>query len=151
MFTVYTHNMNTNKTPLLIGLIIVVIALVGGAFWYLSGKKAPTDIKIEIPLATRGYKDGTYTSIGTYTVPSGPEEIGVTITLANDIVTSASLELLGKAPPSKLLQGKFQEGFKELVVGKNINEITLTVVNGSSLTPKGFVDALSKIKTEASI
>jgi hypothetical protein len=47
------------------------------------------------------------------------------------------------------MQGKFKEGFEEAVVGKPLDEIALTVVNGSSLTPKGFMDALTKVKLEA--
>ncbi|KXK09170.1 MAG: hypothetical protein UZ21_OP11001000228 [Microgenomates bacterium OLB22] len=47
------------------------------------------------------------------------------------------------------MQGLFAEGYKTQVVGKSIDELKLDVVNGSSLTPKGFEDALQKIKTEA--
>ncbi len=36
-----------------------------------------------------------------------------------------------------------------VVVGKKIDEVQLTKVAGSSLTPKGFMDALEKVKTEA--
>jgi hypothetical protein len=36
-----------------------------------------------------------------------------------------------------------------MVVGKNISELQLTKVSGSSLTPQGFMDALEKIKAEA--
>ena len=36
-----------------------------------------------------------------------------------------------------------------MVVGKNIDEVAITKVAGSSLTPKGFTDALEKIKADA--
>ena len=47
------------------------------------------------------------------------------------------------------MQGNFKAGFSELVVGKPVDQVSLSVVNGSSLTPKGFMDALAKIKAEA--
>jgi hypothetical protein len=39
--------------------------------------------------------------------------------------------------------------YKQYVVGKKIDEVQLTKVSGSSLTPQGFNDALAKIKAEA--
>ena len=38
---------------------------------------------------------------------------------------------------------------KTLVVGKKITDVKLDKVSGSSLTPKGFNDALEQIKTLA--
>lgn len=96
------------------------------------------------------YEDGTYEATGNYTSPAQEEEVNIVITLADGVVVDA--EFVGKATheTSKKMQGLFSEGFTEEVVGKSIDEINLTVVNGSSLTPKGFMDALEKVKTEAS-
>lgn len=99
--------------------------------------------------AVINYKDGTYTADGNYTSPAGQEEVGVTLTLANGVVTDASFEGKATNPGSKMMQGKFSEGYKAMVVGKSIDEISLGVVNGSSLAPKGFMDAVAKIKAEA--
>lgn len=95
------------------------------------------------------YKDGTYTAVGNYTSPGGPEELGVTLTIANGVVTDSTVEVKATRPMSKTKQTDFAEHYKEQVVGKNIDEITLTKVSGSSLSPKGFNDAVEKIKTEA--
>ncbi len=97
------------------------------------------------------YVDGTYEATGNYTSPAQEEEVDIVITLADGVVVDA--EFVGKATneTSKKMQGLFSKGFTEEVVGKSINEIDLTVVNGSSLTPKGFMDALEKVKTEASV
>lgn len=95
------------------------------------------------------YRNGKYSAKGAYQSPAQMEEVEVTLTITDGVITSG--EFISKAthPTSKKLQGMFAEGFEEAVVGKNIDEVNLTVVNGSSLTPKGFMDALSKIKTQA--
>jgi uncharacterized protein with FMN-binding domain len=95
------------------------------------------------------YKDGTYTADGTYVSPAGSEQVGVTLMLADGIVTDAQFEGKAKNPASVRMQGQFSQGYKAMVVGKPIDELNLSVVNGSSLTPKGFMDAVAKIKTEA--
>ena len=95
------------------------------------------------------YKNGTYEAKGGYVSPNGPEQIDITMTLKDDIVASAQFTGLGTHTTTKRMQGLFKAGFSEKVVGKPIDSIALTVVNGSSLTPKGFMDALEKIKAQA--
>lgn len=95
------------------------------------------------------YKDGTYSAVGVYRSPAGGEQVDVTLTLKDGVVTDATFQGEATNPKSVMLQGKFGEGFKEEVVGKNIDELSLSVVNGSSLTPLGFMDAVEKIKAEA--
>ncbi len=87
--------------------------------------------------------------MGNYVSPAGTEEVTVSVTIADDKVSMA--EFIGHAthPTSKKRQADFNAGFKDFVVGKPIDQVSLTVVNGSSLAPKGFMDALSKIKAEA--
>ena len=99
---------------------------------------------------TNAYADGTFTAKGEYTSPGGPEEVNVSLTLKDGIVSAAAFEGLATRPKSVKLQGQFAEGYAELVVGKSIDTIALTIVNGSSLTPIGFMDAIAKIKAEAS-
>lgn len=147
---------------------IAVLAVAGFAFWKLESNDAMQESANQNATDTAGmmvetttttstttvtttakYKDGTYTKTGTYNSPAGSEQVEVTLTLKGDIVTDAVF--VGKAtnPGSKMAQSAFAAGFKTLVVGKNIDDIKLTVVNGSSLTPKGFMDALVKIQAEA--
>jgi uncharacterized protein with FMN-binding domain len=114
---------------------------------------APTQAAVETqPTATVSaseFKDGEYDATGHYVSPGGPRDVDVTITLADGVITDAIF--LGHAtdPNSKRFQGEFRDNFKPLVVGKNIDDVQLTKVAGSSLSPKGFMDALEKIKTEA--
>ena len=100
-------------------------------------------------VVTTMYQDGTYTVTGNYVSPGGPREIGVTVVLANGVITDTTFEGRATDATSKRFQGEFGDNFKSLVVGKNIDEVNLTKVSGSSLTPKGFNDAIEKIKVEA--
>ncbi len=97
---------------------------------------------------TSQYQDGKYTQTGTYTSPAGPEEIDITITLENDVITAAKVVALATNPASKRYQEQFVSGFEEQVIGKPIDEVELDVVAGSSLTPKGFNEALQNIMRE---
>ncbi len=96
------------------------------------------------------YKDGTYSTVGTYKSPAGPEEIGVTVTLKNDIITDVTVVPKATAIKSKVMQADFIANYKTMVVGKNIAGLNLGKVSGSSLTPKGFNDAIDKIEAQAS-
>jgi hypothetical protein len=95
------------------------------------------------------YADGTYSATGTYSSPAGKEEVPVTLTLVNGVITDASVSIAATNATSKQFQAVFSENFAALVVGKNIDDVNLSKVSGSSLTPKGFNDAISQIKGEA--
>jgi len=100
-------------------------------------------------VADTQYKDGTYSAEGDYQSPGGAESIQVTLVLANGIVTDATVVSDATRPNSVSFQNLFISDFKQYVVGKNISDLNLTKVSGSSLTPKGFNDAVAKIKVEA--
>lgn len=95
------------------------------------------------------YKDGTYTAVGDYTSPGGAEQLGVTLTIANGVVTTSEVEVKATRPISKTRQTDFKDNYKAQVDGKNIDELVLTKVSGSSLSPKGFNDAVEQIKQQA--
>lgn len=93
------------------------------------------------------YTDGEYTAEGLY---AGKKSIIVKIDLANDVVTQ--VEVTPNTPNIKLsfsLQKRFAAAVPEEVVGKPIDEIHLDRLAGSSLTTKGFNEALDKIKSQA--
>ncbi|MBL8159704.1 FMN-binding protein [Candidatus Saccharibacteria bacterium] len=96
------------------------------------------------------YKGGTYRAQGVYTSPGGETRINITLTIdGSGKVVNTKAESASDNPTSRRYQTKFIRNYTELVVGKNVNEIKLTTVSGSSLTSRGFQDALQKIKTEA--
>jgi hypothetical protein len=47
------------------------------------------------------------------------------------------------------MQTDFAANYKTQVIGKKIEGLELSKISGSSLTPKGFNDALEKIRSQA--
>jgi len=97
------------------------------------------------------FKDGTYTATGTYQSPGGADALDVTLTVKNSVVTDASIVEKPGDPASKQWQDTFASGYKTQVVGKNLADLHLTNVSGSSLTPMGFDDAVNQIRSESRV
>ncbi len=95
------------------------------------------------------YKDGTYSAVGSYMSPGGLDKIGVTVTLVNDIVSTVSLELKPGDDTSEKYQNIFATSYKDYVIGKSIDTLKLDKVSRSSLTSRGFNDAITNIKLQA--
>lgn len=157
--------MAQNK-PAFIGVVAIVLLATGGTVAMVALSKKPTTsastaassqtststttpstASDNTTLAT--YTDGTYTATGTYSSPGGTEKIGVTVTLKDGVVTSSSLDTSKATGDAAEYQDQFASGYKKLVVGKNIDSISLSRVSGSSLTSNGFNDALDAIKEQA--
>ncbi|WP_237687158.1 MULTISPECIES: FMN-binding protein [Arthrobacter] len=99
---------------------------------------------------TGNYADGEYSAQGSYIPPSNQtEEVDVTLTLEGNVVTSLDVQTSGNNPTSKQYQREFTSGIQEQVVGKNLDELDVDKVAGSSLTSSGFNKALDAIRTEA--
>ncbi len=108
-----------------------------------------TDVE-EVSEVTTMYADGSYSSSGSYQSPAGSESISVTLVVKDDKVSSLSVVSNAVHATSKTYQGKFISGINSLVVGKSIEELgSFSQVNGSSLTPNGFKQALNSIKSQA--
>ena len=99
--------------------------------------------------ATGAYVDGTYTATGTYQTPETVETVQVTVTLADDVVTDVEVVGDPQARESQQYQSQFIGGIADQVVGKDIDEVSVSRVAGSSLTSGGFMKALAEIKAEA--
>ncbi len=110
---------------------------------------APTGTDVLIQEGTSAYADGVYQASGNYVSPGGPREIQVSLTLENGIITSSTFQGGANDPTSQRFQGEFANNYQAQVIGRNVDEISLTKVAGSSLTPIGFTDALNKIKQQA--
>lgn len=98
---------------------------------------------------TPAYADGTYTAEGSYATPETVETISVTVTLEDDVITAVDVVGDPQRPESEQYQGEFIGGVSDAVVGKDIDEIQVSRVAGSSLTSGGFNDAIEAIKAEA--
>lgn len=99
--------------------------------------------------ASGAYKDGSYTAVGSYYSPDGPETISVEVTLKNSVITETSARSGGGSHDSQEYQQRFIAGYKQLVVSKSVDAVALSRVSGASLTPQGFNDALNQIKQQA--
>jgi uncharacterized protein with FMN-binding domain len=96
-----------------------------------------------------GYKDGTYTATGNYTSPGGNESIGLSVTLKDGAITNSTVTEGASDPEAREYQQDFIGSYKSFVTGKNIDDIKLSRVSGSSLTSNGFNRALDQIKQQA--
>lgn len=135
---------------------LIVLAVIGYYFYNsnqsdtMSPNTATTASQAPVAMESNAsYKDGVYDVVGNYVSPGGPREVGVTLTLTGGTITDASAKVMAEDATSVRFQTEFVDGFKPMVVGKSIDDVELTKVSGSSLTPKGFNDAVLKIKAEA--
>jgi uncharacterized protein with FMN-binding domain len=113
--------------------------------------KTPTTPKEPAPAVVdnKKYKDGKYTAKGNYRTPAGNESVTITLTIKNDIITASDFSGTSLENTSQNYIDRFTQGYKKLVVGKSVDAVNLSVVSGSSLTPTGFMNALTNIKTQA--
>lgn len=155
--------MDQKKLTPVIAVIAIVVIIAVGVFAYKSMQNSvpqnPTaSQETGNPNGTSqeagkmsAYNAGTYNAEGNYTSPGGEESVDVTLTIdGSGTVTEANVVSNAVNPTSKMMQANFISGYKAEVVGKSIDEISLDKVSGSSLTPKGFNEALEEIKTQAS-
>lgn len=154
----------------IIGILVIVVLVVAvTAAVALSGNQATqtttsdndTDTDVTESTDTSGsgtnnatavacnYKDGTYSAAGAYRTPGGQESIDVTLTLAGGVISDISVTQNASGGEAKEYQDAFVSGYKSQVVGKKIDEVSLSRVAGSSLTPNGFNSSLTAIKREA--
>ena len=110
---------------------------------------APTSGSSALAGSGASYKDGTYSADGNYVSPNGTETVGVQLTLAAGKVTDVQITEHPSNPNTRKFQGQFAGGIAAQVVGKNIEELNVSKVAGSSLTSGGFNQAVDKIKAEA--
>ena len=139
-------------------IVIVLIGLVTTAIIILNNKTNTVSTTETTGTNSTGtttsngtYKDGTYSASGAYSTPDGRESIKVTVTIANNVITNAAVTQNAFSGESRQYQAGFASGYKSLVVGKNIDSVSLSRVAGSSLTSNGFNKAIDQIKTDAAV
>ena len=131
---------------------IAGLSLAGSAAGCAPGQATGTPGTSAAPSAAAGsasYKDGTYSADGNYVSPNGTETVGVTLTLAGGSVSDVQITQHPSNPNTRKFQGEFAGGIQSQIVGRNLNEIKVSKVAGSSLTSAGFNQAVEKIKSEA--
>jgi cytoskeletal protein RodZ len=150
-------------SPAIVGIIVVVLIGLGTAgVIALNNNKEATPQTAQstetsgtnqpaTPSTTTSsqYKDGTYAATGSYATPGGQESVDLEVKLMGDTVQSIELTQNAITGEAKDYQARFASGYKSMVVGKSIDEISLSRVAGSSLTSAGFNDAIDQIKNDA--
>lgn len=115
-----------------------------------AATSAPSESAATGSATTSGtYADGTYEATGQYATPESVETVDVTLTLAGDTITEVNVTGDPQAAESRRYQSEFIGGIAAEVVGKKLDEISVSKVAGSSLTSGGFNNAVETIKTEA--
>lgn len=155
--------MQLNKHPAIAALIIVVLvgAVTGAVVISHNNKEAQENnaaLTANAANATTSntttatqYKDGSYTQSADYITPGGKESITVTVVIKGNTITDSSVENVANNRDSREYQALFANNYKSKVVGKSVNEVSLSRVAGSSLTSSGFNNALEQIKNEAQV
>jgi len=160
------------QIPLLIGGLVLIVTIGAGVTFAIVNNQNQSNVgstQLENNITNTGnnsnqvtsqpnnsvnknYKDGTYTSNGTYSTPDGDESLSATVTIENDIIRSVTAVSEAKDRTSKQYSALFIRGISGIAVGKDISTFfSPTNVNGSSLTVKGFDKALELIRIQAEI
>lgn len=118
----------------------------GGAGSSSAAASEPADSGSE---TSGDYAAGTYTASGSYSNPGGTSEVDVEITLGDGGVVDDVTVTPKASGTSRQYQEEFAGGIADEIVGKNIDDLDVGKVAGSSLTSGGFNQALDQIKSEA--
>jgi uncharacterized protein with FMN-binding domain len=140
-------------------ILVATVLLIGGVVYVnnlnnkTATKSSPTisatkKTTSSSPTTPTQYKDGTYTATGSYSSPDGSQQIGITMTISGDTVTSTSAQNKANGGDSSEYEDRFIASYKDVVIGKKIASLK-GMVSGDSLTLIGFEDALSQIQQQA--
>jgi uncharacterized protein with FMN-binding domain len=93
------------------------------------------------------YEDGTYEARGTY--GGGPSYLDVTVDIDDGVITDVEIGTPATNPTSLDYQEAFAAAVPDEVIGKDLSEVRVGKLAGSSGTPDGFNDAIEQIREQA--
>ena len=100
--------------------------------------------------ADGAFAPGEYDAEGSYQTPAGTQSVEVEMTLdAAGTIAAVDVEPQADGGNSAMFQKKFAGGISDVVVGKNITDLDVSKVAGSSLTSGGFNAAVEDIVEQA--
>ncbi len=136
--------MRRQKTHTLLGIVCAVFMTAGR--WDIAA--ATTAQRQELSQRNR-YTDGVYTATGQY--GGQPSFITVTVTLKDGLIAAVQVRPHATVPRSLELQRAFAAAVPTVVIGKPIDQVRVGKLAGSSGTPRGFNDAIRKIRQQAAM
>ncbi|MFA7285052.1 MAG: hypothetical protein WC004_04515 [Candidatus Absconditabacterales bacterium] len=92
--------------------------------------------------------NGTFKFADKYMTPGGEEPMDVTVTIVDGVITAVEAKNVAILPKSVSFQDKFIAGVAGVVVGKNVSDVEITNINGSSLTAQAFNKALNNLELQ---
>lgn len=96
------------------------------------------------------YNDGKYTISITYRVPKNyTDTIIFTFDLKDDAIQNVDFTADASNRDSQQYINLFGKNYKPLVLGKKLDNLSLSNVAGASLTTQAFNESLSKLKEQA--
>ncbi len=152
------------KNPAIVAIIVIVLLAAAGGAVYVATRPSDTSTQNTTQDATSEasaandasssdtestYANGTYEATGTYSTPGGRESVDLNVTITDGIITATEIDGSATSGDSLQYQTRFINNYESLVVGKAVDEVSLSRVAGSSLTSGGFNNALDQIKTDA--
>lgn len=146
-----------------LAVLVVIVVIVGGVgaaakkdtsssgAVTTSDTTSPTTTtpSVTTTTSTTTNTDGTYAATGSYGTPGGVNSIDLSVTIKDGVVTSASASTTPPDRESKEYDQRFLSAYKSYIIGKNVNQISLSRVSGASLTTEGFDSAIQKIANQA--
>jgi hypothetical protein len=159
--------------PYIIAVVVLVVA--GVAFTLLQSKPEVTntpnivetsttntkvipettgkdvmEVKKNTPNSTASaFTDGTYSEKVSYLAPNQKTySLDISMSVANDVISTVGITYSSEAEKDPNVKN-FDKAYKTLVVGKKLNDVSLSRVGGASLTTNAFNEAIAAIKTEA--
>ena len=93
------------------------------------------------------YRDGDYSATGWY--GSLPSHHDVTLSIEGDAVTAVEISTPAEDTTSLGYQERFAAALPEAIVGREVDDLAVDRLAGSSGCSEGFMDALAQIKEQA--
>jgi uncharacterized protein with FMN-binding domain len=117
-----------------------------------SSEPVPTPVptRTPTPAPASGYRDGTYTATSSYRTPGGTQSIRVTLVISGGTIVDSTVTGLASGKTSQAFQQDFIANYQPFVTGRKLDQLNLTKVSSSSLTPNGFNRAVANIQGQAS-
>lgn len=153
------------KNPAVVAIVVIVLLAIAGGAIYVASRPGDTTTTETTTTESTGnqtttpdsndaqaagaYKNGTYEATGTYSTPGGRESVDLSVTITDGVVTATEIDGSASSGDSLQYQTRFINNYESMVVGKSVDEVSLSRVAGSSLTSGGFNNALEQIKTDA--